>query len=539
MRGYLRFDLADNCNIRCVMCQAYNGLPVTAMNFTDFDKFVENTRGQLGDWRTIQLGNVAESTVHPKFPQFLRYIREESNANIHIVTNGKLLSRHAAVINEVGNCMVQVSMDSVDRNTHEYIREGSDYDRVMAALELLDLERVQVLLSFTLMASNIDQYEDMVEFCKSRGYRMSAFPMILREENGIIPLNLLRESLWFKQAKLDAWLRKHYGNSYGKVVSGAAPGTSNDITEFSCNAHNDDLSVDVNGTSMLCGMQNLGSLMQSGLEQMWWSAEADEFRRKVDGDRGPCMSCDYRQRCLAPSMSLIENHFSASIVSTLAQETYAAIGYGRNLTDEDAMDRLIQDLSEDFGFFDIQKSESGYTARRMTSLQTSTDLLHAASRYELHNEMKKTITSAHDCVLVETERMGYNIVRYLRRFWGLPISLGRMNLTIPAERERPGVISADTIEDIYAMIAQAGSGEMASPDTEWAIPLLLESGYRTYNIVGYAGRVWACHQGLGHVNLTIPADREKPGVFCGDNIEALREMIDRAVLAQSAALAVA
>src|ERR1035441_8862041 len=77
-RGYLRIDLADNCNIRCIMCQAYNSMPVSAMKFLDFDKFAENTRGEIGKWDYIQLGNVAEATIHPKFGEYLRFVRSEA-----------------------------------------------------------------------------------------------------------------------------------------------------------------------------------------------------------------------------------------------------------------------------------------------------------------------------------------------------------------------------------------------------------------------------------------------------------------------------
>src|SRR5215831_1490848 len=252
MRGYLRLDLADNCNIRCIMCQAYNGLSVSAMQFMDFDLFVRQTEGHLGEWSTIQLGHVAEATIHPRFSDFLRYIRAQSGATIHIVTNGMLLTRCAPVINEVGNCLVQVSMDSVHKETHEYIREGSHYDRLVAALDLLDRTRNRVLLSFTLMNSNIKEYDDMVDFCRSRGFSMSTFPMILRDERGIIPFRLLKESLWFNREALSGWLRKHYGKDYGRIVHGAAPGTANtEVNEFTCNAHNLDLTIDAAGNAVL------------------------------------------------------------------------------------------------------------------------------------------------------------------------------------------------------------------------------------------------------------------------------------------------
>jgi hypothetical protein len=131
-RGYFRIDLADNCNIRCIMCQAYNALPVNSIRFIDFDRFVEATRGELSRWEFIQLGNVAEATIHPRFPDFpaVHPIRSARQHDSHRY-NGKTLHKFADLINELGNCLVQISMDSIRKETHEYIRAGSNYDRAL------------------------------------------------------------------------------------------------------------------------------------------------------------------------------------------------------------------------------------------------------------------------------------------------------------------------------------------------------------------------------------------------------------------------
>ncbi len=468
MRGYFRIDLTDNCNIRCIMCQAYNGIPVSTMRFMDFDLFARQTRGQLSEWTTIQLGNVAEPTVHPKFADFLRYVRSESDATIHIVTNGKLLARDAPIIHEVGNCLVQVSMDSVRKETHEYIREGSNYNRLIAGLDLLDTKRTRVLLSFTLMNSNIGEYDEMVDFCRSHGFSMSAFPMILRDERGIIPFRLLKESLWFNREALRDWLRKHYGKDYELIVNGAAPGTTNTgVNEFTCNAHNDDLAMDAAGNCVLCGKQSLGDLASASLETLWRSNLAIEFRRQVDEGRTPCMTCDYRQRCLAPSMSRLENHFSETIAGVLKPETRHAIAFGRDISDDETLDRFVHDVSGDFGIFDIQHESSGFTARRVLGLGEFGETFEAVSRHELQRAMTSSVASKYEVLLLEQGYNGYNIVRYLGRFWGLPQALGRLNLTQEEDRERPGIITSDTLEGVKAEILlteprlQATTGTLA------------------------------------------------------------------------------
>lgn len=398
MRGYLRIDLASNCNIRCIMCQAYNSMSVSEINFLDFDTFVSHTKGQLRKWTTIQLGNVSEATIHPRFNDFLRFVREESDATIHIVTNGKTLYRNASVINEVGNCLVQVSMDSINKDTHEYIREGSDYDKLISNLKLLDIQ-TRVFLSFTLMNSNIEEYDLMAQFCSEKGYSMSAFPMILREDRGsIIPFNLLKESLWFNQSALKSWLKKYYGEDYTGIINGSSAGVTNLwIDEFTCNAHENDLVITDKGFATLCYKSNVGNLNDQPLESIWTSNEAEEFRNQVNADRSPCFKCDYRQRCLSPSMSLMENHFSESIYSRLDKETVAALSASRNISDEKALKLFIDNIKNDCGIFDIHQEGRLFKADRVVGLSgvepiyDNMGTLQAGSRHELHDLMIKSM----------------------------------------------------------------------------------------------------------------------------------------------------
>src|SRR5260370_17973972 len=120
------------------MCQAYNSMPVSAMSLLDFDPFVANTRGELGKWAWLQLGNVAEATIHPRFADFLRYVRSEApETQIHIVTNAKTLHKFAALINQVANCTGQASMDSVRKDIQECIREGSNSDTALNNMSIL------------------------------------------------------------------------------------------------------------------------------------------------------------------------------------------------------------------------------------------------------------------------------------------------------------------------------------------------------------------------------------------------------------------
>jgi MoaA/NifB/PqqE/SkfB family radical SAM enzyme len=450
MRGYLRLDIADNCNIRCIMCQAYNRLPIARVDFFDFDLFRRRTGGQLKEWSRIQLGNVAEAMIHPRFADFLRYIRSESDATIHIVTNGRLLDRYAALINEIGNCIVQVSMDSIKKEMHEYIREGSNFDRVMANLGLLDTSKTNVLLSFTLMNSNIGEYNEMAEFCKARGFNMGAFPMMLRDEDGIVPWRLVKESLWFNQKGLMNWLRHEYGNDYEKTVGSAAT-TGTTLTEFNCRAHETDLTI-YNKRAILCGKRDLGSIVETDLEDMWQSEAATGFRASVDRDREPCMTCDYRQRCLAPSMSLLDNHFSERVATSIKPEVKAQIKFDRQCSDDEALDLFVRGTFGDLAIFDIVKDGDKFSARRVLDFEMRGEAIEAPTRDELHAKMVKVA----QCTLMPPTLIdsygGFNLVSYLGQIWGIPLSFGPFDLTNEQSRSTPGVIKHRSIEEVRVLI---------------------------------------------------------------------------------------
>lgn len=502
-RGYLRIDLTDNCNIRCIMCQAYNSMPVTAMKFLDFDKFVENTRGELGKWNYIQFGNAAEATIHPRFREYLRYVRSEApDSTIHIVTNAKTLHKFTDSINEAGNCLVQVSMDSIDKKVHEYIREGSSYDRALANLRLLDQKRAKVLLSFTLMRSNVDEFPEMLAFCRENGYHMSAFPMIARSEIGVLPYNLLEESLWFSIEKLRRWVEDHYGAGY-RMVHGTASGATRAATEFTCNAHYRDLSIDAIGNVTLCGKVTLGDLGRQSLQSLWDGHLAKSFRLQVDTDREPCMTCDYRQRCVCPSMVLIDNHFSAEITSVLPPSTRHALGYERTISDDEARWMFVRDVSNYLGVFDIAKDDKAWTARRVTAgtepaVYQYGEPITAATRHELHELMSREADSGLNMELIEGYGR-YNLVKYMRKYWALPLALGHLNITQNGDRQKPGILVA---ESLGALKKLCGPGDA---------PRLIGSR-NSYNLVSYDGKFWGIPCSFGPFDLSEPANQTKEGL---------------------------
>jgi radical SAM protein with 4Fe4S-binding SPASM domain len=524
--GILRVDLADNCNIRCIMCQLYNTRPIRHVQFLDFDMFRRQTTGFLKKWSTINLGNVAESTIHPRFGDYLRYIRDETDATICILTNGKLLGRYANLINEIGNCLIHISVDSIQKETHEYIRDGSNYDALLRNFDLIDIKKTQVMLVFTLMNSNIGEYESMVEFCKVRGFQIAAFPMILRDEEGIIPWRLLKESLWFNIDGLRYWLQHHYGKDYGLVHRGTATGAIGpQLDAFSCNAHETDLTMFANGNAILCGKEWLGTLESQSLEEMWRSAAARQFRQEVDRDRAPCMSCDYREGCLSPSMFLMRNHFNERIMTALPADIKNAIAFDRQISNEEALDLFIRNLSDDLTVFDIEGSAVSYTARQILSIHERGGPIAAGTQPDLYKRLTAETNSSRRVELVETGYKGYNLVRYRRAYWGLPQALGVISINQERDRAKPGIIQAPDLESLKQII-----------DATVVEPARFIEACGAYNLGSYQGQFWAIPRALGETRLEDEQHRQRPGIIHANNLATLKQLIPDTNVAEEPAL---
>lgn len=80
--------------------------------------------------------------------------------------------------------------------------------------------------------------------------------------------------------------------------------------------------------------------------------------------------------------------------------------------------------------------------------------LEEISREELFREesLRERPIPPLEVRLVEENFRGYNIVCYLGRYWGVPMTLGHVNLTIHADRSKTGVISASSMSELKKLI---------------------------------------------------------------------------------------
>ena len=124
--------------------------------------------------------------------------------------------------------------------------------------------------------------------------------------------------------------------------------------------------------------------------------------------------------------------------------------------------------------------------------------LVAGTRHELHDLMRLNADSGMYVQLLE-QYGRFNIVKYLNKYWALPLSLGHLNITHEGDQQKPGILRADSLDLLKEICDQNG-------------PPQLFGSNNGYNLVSYQGKFWGIPLAFGQFDLTDPANQTKRGL---------------------------
>ncbi len=122
----------------------------------------------------------------------------------------------------------------------------------------------------------------------------------------------------------------------------------------------------------------------------------------------------------------------------------------------------------------------------------------------------------------------YNLIRYGRRVYAVPHSLGSFDASDEQQRNHPSIVSAPTCLEATKRVGSDLSSAF--------VPILVEKGYLGYNIVSYRDRYYSLAQDIAPVKLSALtssalADLERQSrLFVADSHRAARVEVARAHL---------
>ena len=191
MPVWLNMTNTTRCNIRCIMCnQAYGRTALLRMDEDIYDRIVRELYPFL---RTVQLTAIGEPMMTPKLPakldDMLRY-----GVRLEMVTNGTLLKGDAMLDRlAAATELITVSLDGARAETYNSIREGADFDEILANLKRFNVfrnrhprdVRTRLNINCILMKRNIRELPDLVDLAADLGVQSVICSHLVLFEEGL------------------------------------------------------------------------------------------------------------------------------------------------------------------------------------------------------------------------------------------------------------------------------------------------------------------------------------------------------------------
>jgi len=137
--------------------------------------------------------------------------------------------------------------------------------------------------------------------------------------------------------------------------------------------------------------------------------------------------------------------------------------------------------------------------------------------------------------LVETNYKGFNIVHFRARYFGIATSAGIIDLTTITKDETLDAMQTEKTCVISSTLAEVKCliDEVVVSNTK--LPMLLESGYKDFNIMALRGKFYGIIQSIGDCDLaelsdeTLDAMQTEKTCVIGSSMTEIKRLIDEVV----------
>ena len=157
--NYLRLAVTDRCNLRCNYC-----MPSEGINFVKNEKLLSISELERVSKALVNLGidkiriTGGEPFVRKDLMVLLRSLSQLEGLNdISVTTNATLIGPHIDELKELGIRNINVSLDSINRETFERITRRKQFDIVHNNLIRLITEGFNVRVNFIVLEGQNEQ----------------------------------------------------------------------------------------------------------------------------------------------------------------------------------------------------------------------------------------------------------------------------------------------------------------------------------------------------------------------------------------------
>ena len=177
----LRITLTNRCNVNCLYCH-HDGMVKSKDDMTADELYTICKIAKKIGVRKIRLSG-GEPLLKNDIVEIVERIASLDFKDISMTTNGILLEKYAQKLKDAGLDRVNVSLDTLNRETFEFITK-KDYleDAKRGILKAVEVGLYPVKINMVIMKDiNQDEIDDMFEFCKENNIVLQLIELIESE----------------------------------------------------------------------------------------------------------------------------------------------------------------------------------------------------------------------------------------------------------------------------------------------------------------------------------------------------------------------
>jgi cyclic pyranopterin phosphate synthase len=173
---YIDFELDNRCNLSCIMCRPFfsSAIPLSDGSKNDYQSPYDESFYTAFDSFAPQLQKAhfrgGEPFLIARYPEFWeRLISINPEIRIGVTTNGTILPERVLKLIRKNNFDVNISLDSLKKESWEKIRMGGDFNDWQRNLNLLidhkNHNRINLKACICLMRLNYEEIPHLIDFC--------------------------------------------------------------------------------------------------------------------------------------------------------------------------------------------------------------------------------------------------------------------------------------------------------------------------------------------------------------------------------------
>ena len=170
---YLRISVTQRCNFRCLYCMPEKPFSWTPkenlLSYEDMFKFVKVAIDEGINKIRITGG---EPLLRVDLDKFIKMISDyKPDIDLCLTTNGYLLKQTAKQLKDAGLHRINISLDSLNKQTTQKISQKDVFDDVMAGLQIAKEVGLGIKIN-TVPLKGINDHEilDILEYCKNQNF---------------------------------------------------------------------------------------------------------------------------------------------------------------------------------------------------------------------------------------------------------------------------------------------------------------------------------------------------------------------------------